>query len=111
MEILLFVLIGVAVVLAVGFVASRHRAAAAEPAPLTEPRSMMHVIESDEELREALSRAAQSEREVAEIALGRAAEYEEMLPSARIADLASARGKTEKIRADSSSATSASRAS
>ena len=70
---LFYVLIGVAGFLAVAVVISRHRAAGAEPAHLTEPRSMMHVIESEDELHEALSRVAQLERDVADIALGRAA--------------------------------------
>lgn len=104
METLFFVLIGVAAFLTVSVIISRHREARAASAPLTEPRSMMHVIETEDELREALSRAAQIERDIAEIALGRAAQYEEMLPSAPIHDLAAARANTEKVEAESRSA-------
>lgn len=108
METLFIVLIGVAVFLAAAVVVSRRRAAAAVRAPLTEPRSMMHVIESEEELREALMRAAQIERVIAETALGRAAQYEEMLPTAPISDLVSVRAHADDIRAESDSAVSAS---
>jgi hypothetical protein len=101
MEILLFVLIGLAVFCAVVVGYSRLRAAGAESASLTEPRSMVHVIGSEDELREALSRAAQIERDVADVALSRAAQYEEMLPSAPIADLAAAREKAEEVTAES----------
>ncbi len=99
MAILMWVLVGagLAVLALLAVVFSRRRAALDASASLTEPRSMVHVIGNEDELREALNRAAHLEREAAEIALGRAVQYEEMLPSAPIADLASAHAKAENV--------------
>jgi hypothetical protein len=68
---------------------------------------MMHVIGLDEELPEALNRAPQIERNVAETALARAARYEEMLPSAPISpisDLVVAEAEEEEVERQSYSA-------
>jgi hypothetical protein len=79
--------LAVLVVLALGY--RWHRVASRQTITQAEPRSMVHVIESEEELRAAIDRATQFERDVADAARARAAHYEEAIPRAPVADLPS----------------------
>ncbi len=85
---------GVALVLAVAgwWWARRWRQDSAAPAEV--PRSLVRVLHGDDELREALERAARFEHGVAASLRARASRYEAMLPAARVTD----------IRADASTA-------
>ena len=73
----------------------RHRVPSRPPITRPEPNPMFHVIESEEELRAAMARAAQFERGVAEVARARADHYEEIIPPAPVADMHSARTRTD----------------
>ena len=78
---------GLAVLALLAIAHSRNRVASRSTTALTQPMSLLHVIESDEELRAALIRAARNERAIAEVALARAGRYEEMMPPAPVAEL------------------------
>jgi LPXTG-motif cell wall-anchored protein len=79
-HILLLLLIGIACVLAAGvatvLLRRRKRTPAAEE---PQPRSLVRVLRSDEELREAVGRAARFERMLADTMETRARRYEAMV--------------------------------
>lgn len=61
----------------------RRRAAAADDAP-SAPRSLVRILDTEDDLRSAVVRAAEFERMVTNTLASRARRYEEMIPSATV---------------------------
>jgi hypothetical protein len=76
---------GFVALIALAIAHSLHRALPDQSTAPVEPRSLVHVLGSPEELHAAIERAANFERNVAAAALDRAGRYEDELSQPRIA--------------------------
>ena len=75
---------GLVVLIALALAHSLHRSLPAPDVAPVEPRSLVHVLNSAEELRDAIQRAAAFERNAAAAALERARRYDEQASLPRI---------------------------
>ncbi len=90
MVIALFLLLGGAVLLVVlglSVIRGRRRAEVTATGAPEQPCSVLHILRSEEELDDALRRAARFERGVAEAAGRRADRYEELIAPAPITEI------------------------